>query len=92
MKWILATLALLLAFGTTAADEYVRGYTHSNGTFVEPHYRSSPNNTAYDNWSTKGNVNPYTGEAGTRNPYGSSNNSTYGLYGSRSSNFNSKGW
>jgi hypothetical protein len=31
------------------------------------HWRSSPNNTTYDNWSTRGNVNPYTGEVGTRN-------------------------
>jgi len=92
MKLILATSALLLTFGTATADEYIHGYTRSNGTYVEPHYRSSPNNTAYDNWSTKGNVNPYTGEAGTRNPYGSSGSSTYGLYGSRSSNFGSKGW
>jgi hypothetical protein len=31
------------------------------------HWRSSPNNTTYDNWSTRGNVNPYTGEVGSRN-------------------------
>lgn len=91
MKSILAALMCIFALGTAAqADEYVHGYTRNNGTYVEPHYRSSPNNTAYDNWSTKGNVNPYTGQEGTRNPYGSSGSSTYGLYGSHSSGFGKK--
>lgn len=51
------------AFG----DQYVRGYYRKNGTYVAPHYRSSPNNTKLDNWSTKGNINPYTGKTGTKN-------------------------
>jgi hypothetical protein len=50
------------------ADQYVHGYTRSNGTVVQPYYRSSPNNTVRDNFSYKGNVNPYTGEVG-RNRY-----------------------
>ena len=48
------------------ADTYVRGYYKSNGTYVQPHYRSSPNSTTSDNWSTYGNTNPYTGKRGTR--------------------------
>jgi len=48
------------------ADTYVKGYTRKNGTYVAPHYRSSSNSTAKDNWSTKGNVNPYTGKRGTK--------------------------
>lgn len=60
---------------------HVRGYTRKDGTYVAPHYRSAPNRTTADNWSTRGNVNPYTGEAGTRNPdggssYGGSSSST----------------
>jgi hypothetical protein len=47
------------------ADQYVHGYTRSNGTVVQPYYRSSPNNTVRDNFSYKGNVNPYTGAVGT---------------------------
>lgn len=46
---------------------HVRGYTRKNGTYVAPHYRSAPNSTKSDNWSTKGNVNPYTGSRGTKN-------------------------
>ena len=48
---------------------HVRGYTTKNGTYVSPHNRTSANHTRYDNYSTKGNVNPYTGKSGTVNPY-----------------------
>lgn len=41
---------------------HVRGYFRKDGTYVKPHYRSDPNGTVNDNWSTKGNVNPYTGK------------------------------
>lgn len=44
----------------------VRGYYRKDGTYVRPHYRSSPDGNFWNNWSTKGNVNPYTGKAGTR--------------------------
>ena len=53
------------------ADTYVNGYYKSNGTYVQPHYRSSPNSTTSDNWSTIGNTNPHTGETGTRSNSGS---------------------
>ena len=46
------------------ADVYVKGYYRSNGTYVDPHYRTSPNNSTYDNWSSYGNTNPYTGQKG----------------------------
>ena len=69
-SFALIGLVFALAFSTAAsADEYVNGYYRSNGTYVQPHYRSSPNGTTLDNYSTKGNVNPYTGQPGTRNPY-----------------------
>lgn len=48
------------------SDVYVRGYHRSNGTYVKSHYRSRPNDTMLDNYSTKGNVNPYTFHNGTR--------------------------
>ncbi|MCC6932576.1 MAG: hypothetical protein IT292_04895 [Deltaproteobacteria bacterium] len=49
-----------------------------NGTYVAPHYRSSPNSTKLDNWSTEGNINPYTGKTGTKDPYPEYNfNSSY---------------
>jgi hypothetical protein len=57
---------------SSSQDVDVDGYYRSNGTYVNPHYRSAPNNTTLDNYSTKGNYNPYTGAAGTRDPYSNS--------------------
>lgn len=57
-----------LSVGVGFAETYVRGYTKKDGTYVEPHYRSSPDNNPYNNYSTKGNTNPYTGKKGTKNP------------------------
>jgi len=42
---------------------YVQPSSHAQG-----HYRTNPNPTTRDNWSTKGNVNPFTGKPGTKNP------------------------
>lgn len=43
----------------------VRGHFRSNGTYVAPHFRSAPDGNFSNNWSTYGNVNPYTGKEGT---------------------------
>ncbi len=47
----------------------VKGYTKSNGTYVAPHYKTPPNKSKFDNFSTKGNINPYTGRKGTVDPF-----------------------
>ncbi len=44
----------------------VSGYTRSNGTYVQSHARTMPNSTNWDNFSTKGNSNPFTGSTGYR--------------------------
>lgn len=59
-----AALALLAAYGTVSADQYVNGYYRGDGTYVEGYYRTDPNNTTEDNYSHYGNVNPYTGQRG----------------------------
>lgn len=59
----------------------VRGYYRKDGTYVQPHYRSAPNHTKLDNWSTKGNVNPYTGKLGTKNVYNEVRTSVHGSGG-----------
>lgn len=88
---ITAGLTAFLALTTAAsAQVYHRGYVRQDGTYVQPHYQSAPNGTTLDNYSTQGNVNPYTGQAGTVNPYaqpspyGSSYSNPYGSgrYGS----------
>lgn len=54
-----------LAFAVSAVGQVrVRGYVRKDGTYVAPHYRSSPNSTKSDNYSTRGNYNPYTGKPG----------------------------
>jgi hypothetical protein len=47
-------------------DVYVNGYYRSNGTYVQGHYRTRPNRDKTDNYSYRGNVNPYTGKVGTQ--------------------------
>jgi len=79
-KVILALLAAALVAPSLSAQVYVRGYTRSDGTYVAPHYRSSPNSTTLDNYSTRGNLNPYTGQVGTRDPYAPPRSNPYGTY------------
>jgi opacity protein-like surface antigen len=68
--WAMAALLALAGAGSAAAaDHYVRGYTKSDGTYVQPHYQTNPNATRADNYSTQGNVNPYTGQPGTKPLY-----------------------
>ena len=55
--------------GSNPSSQYVGGYTRQNGTVVEPYHRTTPNGTTYDNYGTRGNYNPYTGEYGHRSPY-----------------------
>ena len=62
-------MTFIFASPVFAVDEhYVDGYTKQNGTYVVPHMQTNSNNTKNDNWSSQGNVNPYTGKDGTKNP------------------------
>lgn len=72
--------SLLLVFAASvvwAGDVWVRGYTRRDGTYVRPHYRTRPDGNPWNNYSTRGNVNPYTGRPGYRSPY--SQSPSYGL-------------
>lgn len=60
--------ALLVSATVAWADVYVPGYTRNDGTYVQPHYRSSPDSSYNNNWSVSPNVNPYTGQQGTLSP------------------------
>ena len=84
IKTLAAAAIFISASSAALADEYVNGYTRRDGTYVQPHMRSSPDGNPLNNWSTRGNVNPYTGDVGTRNPSGSRNG-----YGSPSPSFGS---
>ena len=66
-----ALIVGLLGFaGSVEAASRVRGYYKpSTGRYIMPHYRTSPNKSKFDNYSTKGNYNPYTGKRGTVSPF-----------------------
>lgn len=68
MKTVILLCAALAAAAPLSAQSshYVSGHTTRSGAYVAPHYQTSPNSTTSDNWSTRGNVNPYTGQAGTK--------------------------
>jgi hypothetical protein len=68
---ILISLLILSTIGfcqVNPNNHYVKGYHKSNGTYVQGHYRTNPNSTNRDNYSTYPNVNPYTGKIGTVAP------------------------
>jgi hypothetical protein len=79
-RMILLVLSIVFSFtllfatdafcrGKGGGSVSVRGYTTKSGTYVAPHQRTSPDSTKSNNWSTRGNVNPYTGKEGTKPPY-----------------------
>jgi hypothetical protein len=49
---------------------YTHGYSRSNGTYVSGYYHTMPNSRVTDNYSYRGNYNPWTSSYGTRS-YGS---------------------
>jgi hypothetical protein len=84
MKKAFLFIVFLFAAANSFAQSsvYVQGYTRSNGTYVQGHYRTAPDATITNNWSTVGNVNPYTGKPGTVSY--SSSTSSYSTYSSPS--------
>lgn len=89
MKKLSLFLLSSVIFMSIAQADYVRGYYRSNGTYVQGYQKTAPNNTRIDNYSTRGNYNPYTGQQGTKNPY--SYNSGMNSYGTRNRARNSFG-
>jgi hypothetical protein len=72
IKWfgkiVLAAAVTFTAASPCLADEYVHGYYRSNGTYVQPYFRSDPDGNPYNNYSYPGNSNPYTGQVAPGNP------------------------
>jgi hypothetical protein len=53
--------------GTSSGSSHsVHGYTRKDGTYVPSHRATNPDDTTKNNWTHKGNVNPYTGKEGTK--------------------------
>ncbi|QQG40514.1 MAG: hypothetical protein HYV37_03015 [Candidatus Levyibacteriota bacterium] len=75
-KLIFVLIVLFLAFSfslvtasSVEALQKVKGYIKKNGTYVAPHFKSSPNKLKFDNFSAKGNINPFSGKKGTVDPF-----------------------
>ena len=71
MKTTLLALALaaLTVPALAQSQHYVQPHVTRNGTFVQGHMQTNPDSNPYNNYSTQGNVNPYTGQQGTVDPY-----------------------
>ncbi len=52
--------------GSKGSSHSVRGHTTKKGTYVKSHRATTPDKNFNNNYSTKGNINPYTGKAGTK--------------------------
>lgn len=90
MKFLFILLTWLGLTGVAlASDVHVNGYYRSNGTYVEPHYRSAPDGNRYNNFSAASNTNPYTGERGTVNPNNSYNSTPPSNYNSNINQYGS---
>jgi hypothetical protein len=63
---IVVTPNTLLSSQFAFADNYTRPHVRKDGTYVPGHYSTEPNQHRYDNYSGRGNTNPYTGERGSQ--------------------------
>lgn len=68
MKYLLVILSLVF-FATSVEAKMVGGYVKKNGTYVASSYRTKADGSLYNNYSTKGNVNPYSGKKGYKSTY-----------------------
>ena len=76
LAWLVVLIASPLAYSKSpyagnqgsSNTTSVHGYTKKDGTYVASHQRTASNRTQRDNWSSKPNVNPYTGKEGTKEP------------------------
>lgn len=69
MRTIFAfVMAVVFCLGVSIsyADQKVNGYYKKNGTYVESYRRTKADRTYNNNYSTRGNVNPYHGARGTK--------------------------
>lgn len=55
-------------YSTGSGSHSIKGYTKKDGTYVAPAHAKNPNTSKFDNWSSKGNTNPYTGKEGAKDP------------------------
>jgi hypothetical protein len=65
-RWATALFVLTIGTASATSSHSVRGHVTKKGAYVAPSRATDPNKKKSDNWSHKGNVNPYTGKNGTK--------------------------
>lgn len=67
------------SYRPSVGKHFVNGYLRKDGTRVEGHYKTNRDDSFWNNWSSAGNTNPYTGTVGVKKPNSSESfgNSTY---------------
>lgn len=78
MKRFALLIGLLTVSTQVFSDQWVNGYTRQNGTHVDGYHRTSPDSNPYNNYSSPGNTNPYTGAVGGYQPHEYQNNQSFG--------------
>ena len=81
MKKLIITLLFIVSCVVASYSEYVNGYYRKDGTYVNGYHRTEKNDTVRDNYSHKGNYNPYTNKYGTHKDTNNRTSEYYnGLY------------
>ena len=57
-------IMICILFSYELGAKYVKGYVKSSGNYVAGYHRTKANYSKYDNYSSHGNINPYTGKKG----------------------------
>jgi hypothetical protein len=83
MKKLIFALMLIISTQAVAVD--VRGYTRNDGTYVQPHNRSAPDNNPYNNYGSSDNISTLGNREGRLNTtdrpaYGNSKAPNSGIY------------
>ncbi len=65
----LIVLVISVSQAHAKSSHRVRSYTKKSGAYVTPHRKTNPDKSKFNNYSTKGNYNPYTGKKGTKDPF-----------------------
>lgn len=82
MKKLFMIMVALFLVASAVWAEWVNGYMRRDGTYVSGYNRSDADNTVTNNYSYKGNYNPYTGETGSNYYRNSPTSQYYGTTGS----------
>ena len=68
MIFMVMLLGLLPLQAEAQSNHRVRGYVTRGGVYVQRHRATNPDRSRLNNYSSRGNYNPYTGKVGTRYP------------------------